>query len=117
MSQNAALHCANKLLRFHIGRKINTANYRVQISRRFLGFLNVCKFGFRIYFSYKQQTKVAHVTTFWILVRHSTARDNDMFHVGARISYKPDAVEGDICDGNCVSKDCATAPSKFITIC
>jgi len=29
---------------------------------------------------------------------------------GARISYKPDAAEGDICDGQCVSPDCATAP-------
>merc|ERR1712180_230613 len=29
---------------------------------------------------------------------------------GARISYKPDGAEGEVCDGNCVSPDCATAP-------
>jgi len=29
---------------------------------------------------------------------------------GARISYEPDAEEGTICDGHCVSDDCATAP-------
>ena len=32
---------------------------------------------------------------------------------GARISYKPDAAEGDICDGQCINPDCATAPSKI----
>jgi len=29
---------------------------------------------------------------------------------GSRISYKPDGAEGEICDGSCVSPDCATAP-------
>merc|ERR1719305_219429 len=29
---------------------------------------------------------------------------------GARISYSPDSAEGEVCDGTCVSDDCATAP-------
>ena len=36
-----------------------------------------------------------------------------MLCAGARISYSPDSAEGEVCDGTCVSDDCATAPSKL----